>query len=65
MSEQSSALFLSTTVNALLIDENEEGYYLTLKPEGRAIFVPRNGVASVYFGPQEELVGENAKQPHK
>lgn len=44
-------LFSGNAVNALLVEETEEGFYLIDRPESKnAVFVPRSSIAGVRFG---------------
>ncbi len=43
----------------LLLDESDQGLYVLLSPSGKAFFVPRSNVASVFFGTKDEA----AKRP--
>jgi len=43
-------------VDALLLDENDQGLYILLSPTGRAFFVPRTNVATMFFGTRAELM---------
>jgi hypothetical protein len=43
----------------LLLDETDQGIYVLLSPSGKAFFVPRSNVASVFFGTKDEA----AKKP--
>lgn len=52
-------------VDALLLDENEQGLYVLLSPTGRAFFIPRNNVATVFFGTKEELPSSEILRPGK
>lgn len=45
----------SNPVDALLLDETDQGFYVLLAPTGKAFFVPRSNVASVFFGPKGDL----------
>ena len=42
-------------VDALLLDESDQGLYVLLSPTGRAFFIPRASVATIFFGTKEEL----------
>jgi hypothetical protein len=42
-------------VDSLLLDENEQGLYVLLSPTGRAFFIPRGNVATIFFGTKEEF----------
>ena len=41
-------------IQVLLLDETDQGLYILLSPSGRAFFVPRSNVASVFFGTRDE-----------
>jgi hypothetical protein len=43
----------------LLLDETDQGLYILLSPSGKAFFLPRSNVASVFFGTKDEA----AKKP--
>jgi hypothetical protein len=45
----------STEPGALLVDENDQGFYILTNQKGKAFFLPRSNVASVYFGTKAEL----------
>lgn len=45
----------SNPVDVLLLDETDQGLYVLLSPGGKAFFVPRSNVASVFFGSKDEL----------
>jgi len=40
----------SNPIDALLLDETDQGLYVLLSPNGKAFFIPRSNVASVFFG---------------
>jgi hypothetical protein len=44
-----SLLTPTKSVEAQLIDESDEGFYLLGPKESKAIFVPRSAVAMIYF----------------
>jgi hypothetical protein len=46
---------VSNPVDALLLDETDQGLYVLLSPSGRAYFVPRSNVASMFFGTKDQL----------
>lgn len=46
-------------LQVLLLDETDQGLYVLLSPSGKAFFVPRSNVASVFFGTKDEA----AKKP--
>jgi hypothetical protein len=46
---------VSNPMDALLLDETDQGLYVLLSPSGRAYFVPRSNVASMFFGTKDEL----------
>ncbi len=46
----------SNPTDALLLDETDQGFYVLLSPTGRAFFIPRSNVASVFFGSKDDLV---------
>ena len=56
-------LFLSNAVpwspanpiDAQMLDETDQGMYVLLSPTGKAFFVPRSNIASVYFGSRTDL----------
>jgi hypothetical protein len=50
----------SNPMDALLLDETDQGIYVLLPPTGKAFFVPRSNVASVFFGSKDDLA---KKQP--
>jgi hypothetical protein len=41
-------------MQVLLLDETDQGFYVLLPPTGKAFFVPRSNVSSVFFGTKEE-----------
>lgn len=43
----------------LLLDETDQGLYVLLSPSGKAFFIPRSSVTSVFFGTKDEA----AKKP--
>jgi hypothetical protein len=45
----------SNPMDALLLDETDQGLYVLLSPNGKAFFVPRGNVASIFFGSKEDL----------
>lgn len=45
----------SPAANVSLLDETEQGFYVLVPGKTRALFIPRNDVASVYFGPIEDV----------
>lgn len=45
----------SNPTDALLLDETEDGLYVLLSPAGKAFFVPRGNISSVFFGSQQDL----------
>ena len=45
----------SNPLDALLLDETDEGLYVVLSPNGKAFFVPKNNVSSIFFGSKEDL----------
>jgi MFS family permease len=45
----------SNPVDALLLDETDQGFYVLLSPSSKAYFIPRTNVASVFFGSKEDL----------
>ncbi len=45
----------SNPLEALLLDETDQGLYVLLSPTGRAFYVPRNNVVSAFFGTKEQL----------
>jgi hypothetical protein len=45
----------SNPVDALLLDETEQGLYVLLSPHGKAFFLPRADVESIFFGSKDEL----------
>jgi hypothetical protein len=42
-------------VSASLLDETDQGFYVLTSPKGKALFVPRSNVASLYFGSKDDL----------
>jgi hypothetical protein len=42
-------------MDALLLDETDQGLYVLLSPTGQAYFVPRGNVASMFFGTKDQL----------
>jgi hypothetical protein len=45
----------SNPADVLLLDETDQGLYVLLSPKGKAYFVPRTNVASMFFGTKDEL----------
>ena len=45
------AWFNSTTISVSLIDETDQGYYVLSSGKDKALFIPRNDVSSIYYGP--------------
>jgi hypothetical protein len=45
----------SNPIDALLLDESDQGYYVLLSPTGKAFFIPRSSVSSILFGSKEDL----------
>lgn len=45
----------SSVANVSLVDETEQGLYVLISPKGKALFVPRSSVSSLYFGSEDEL----------
>jgi hypothetical protein len=45
----------SSVADAYLVDENERGFYILTSPKGKAFFLPRSSVASIYFGTKDDL----------
>jgi hypothetical protein len=45
----------SNPLDALLLDETDEGLYVLLSPAGRAFFISKTNVASIFFGTKDEL----------
>jgi hypothetical protein len=50
---------------ASLIDETDQGFYVILAPDKKALFLPRSAVASVYFGSLEDLRSLSHKAVHQ
>jgi hypothetical protein len=46
----------STTVSVSLLDETDQGFYVLTSGKSRALFIPRSDVASLYFGPAEDVM---------
>lgn len=46
----------STTASVSLLDETDQGFYVLTPGKSKALFVPRSAVASVYFGPAEDVM---------
>ena len=46
---ETSLLKPGQAVQASLVDESDEGYYIVGPSEGRAVFIPRSSVALMYF----------------
>jgi hypothetical protein len=46
---------MSNPEDALLLDETDQGLYVLLSPTGKAYFVPRGNIASMFFGTKDEL----------
>ena len=45
----------SNPLDALLLDETDQGLYVLLSPSGRAFFIPRTNLGSLYFGSAKDL----------
>jgi MFS family permease len=45
----------SNPMDAFLLDETDQGFYVLLTPTGKAFFMPRGNVETVFFGTKEEL----------
>jgi hypothetical protein len=45
----------SNPMDALMLDETDQGFYVLLAPTGKAFFMPRGNVSTVFFGTKEEL----------
>jgi hypothetical protein len=45
----------SNPVDALLLDETDQGFYVLLSPSGKAFFIPRSNVSSIFFGSRDDL----------
>jgi hypothetical protein len=58
-----SMLNPNKSVQAQLIEESDEGFYIVGPKESKAIFVPRNSVAMIYFSdkPADSLILQNNK----
>jgi hypothetical protein len=54
---QSTPLSWSTSnpIDALLLDQSDQGYYVLLSSTGKAFFIPQSNVSSIFFGPKEDL----------
>lgn len=47
--------FDSIVAPVSLVDETDNGFYVVLSPKGKAFFIPRAHVSSVYFGSKDDL----------
>ena len=45
----------ASPMDALLLDETDQGLYVLLSPTGKAFFIPRTNIATIFFGTKEEL----------
>ena len=45
----------SKTASVLLVDETDQGFYVLTSPTGKAFFMPRSNVGSMYFGTNDNL----------
>jgi hypothetical protein len=45
----------SKAASLLLVDETDQGFYVLTAPTGKAFFLPRSNVASMYFGTKDDL----------
>jgi hypothetical protein len=45
----------SNVASVLLVDETDQGFYVLTAPTGKAFFLPRSLVTSVYFGTKADL----------
>jgi len=46
----------SNPADVLLLDETDQGFYVLLSPGGKAFFIPRGNVSSIFFGSKEDLI---------
>jgi hypothetical protein len=53
----------SNPMDALLLDETDQGLYVLLSPTGKAFFVPRSNIASVFFGSKQDIALPAPRQP--
>jgi hypothetical protein len=51
-------LSTSNPVGALLLDETDQGFYILLSADGKAFFIPRSNVASIFFGSKGDFAGK-------
>lgn len=45
----------SKAAGLLLVDETDQGFYVLTSPTGKAFFLPRSNVATIYFGTKDDL----------
>jgi len=46
----------SNTASVSLLDETDQGFYVLASGKSTALFIPRSDVASLYFGPAEDVM---------
>jgi hypothetical protein len=45
----------SAEAHASLLDETDQGFYVLTPGRGKALFIPRADVVSIYFGPSDDI----------